>query len=78
MHGADDQYKHCHQLLALEACARDRKVVVPDYVCVMATPLKLEAWQEALRDTQTKPSLPTSCVGLTRVSRSATMQSRFA
>ena len=43
------QYKYTSQLLALEACA-DGRGELPAYLCKIVTPLKLDAWQEALED----------------------------
>ena len=42
------EYLYGYQLLALEACSIDRKV--PQYMCKVITPLKLQEWREALRD----------------------------
>ena len=47
---ADSQYKYGNQLLELEACSLDRKEALPDYLCQVVMPLKLEAWQEAMSD----------------------------
>ena len=45
----DDQYKYMSQLLSLEACTIDESGQLPDYLCRIVTPLKLQALQEALQ-----------------------------
>ena len=46
----DNQYKYGNQLLELEARSLDRKEALPEYLCQIVTPLKLEAWQQPMSD----------------------------
>ena len=45
-HIIDYQYLYTLQLMSVEACSKDQ--LVPQYMCKVVIPLKLQAWQDAL------------------------------